>query len=430
MNIDLTPVIILIGSFLLMIAIRFPIAFAIGISSVITTMYIGLPLQMVAQNMVKGINVSALLTIPFFILAGEIMVSGGISQRLIQLSNALVGWLRGGLAMVNITASMFFGGISGSSAADAASIGTIMIPMMKKQGYEAEFATNVTMASSVQGVLVPPSHNMVIYALAAGSVSIGKLFLAGIIPGILLGASLMIYSYIVSVRKQYPKGDKFNFRYAVKTTQHSILGLLTVLIVVAGVVTGAFTVTESAAVASLYAFVLSYFVYKEMSLQEFWQVLGRTVKTLAIVLILISTSSAFGWLLAYLKVPALVVASIASLTSNPIVVLLILNVILLILGTLMDMAAIILITTPILLPVATSIGVDPVHFGVIMMLNLGIGLLTPPVGTTLFIGSAISGIKIERLSRTLLPFYLVMIGVLLLITYVPAIVMFIPRLLS
>ncbi len=421
---------LLLGVFFLLILFRTPIAFAIGFSSLMTTLYLGLPVGMVVQNMVKGINVFALMAVPFFILAGEIMGSGGISDRLIKLSNACVGWMRGGLAMVNIMASMFFGGISGSSAADTSSIGAIMIPMMKKQGYDAEFATNVTMASSVQGMLIPPSHNMVIYSLAAGGVSVGALFMAGMVPGILLGVALMIFSYIMSVVRKYPIGESFSIKNLLITLKGSILGLGTVLIVVVGVITGIFTATESAAIAVVYSFILTFFIYREIPLKEFWNILSRSLKTLSIVMILIGTSSAFGYLLAYLKVPALIAQVIFAISTNKIVVLLVMNVFMLFLGMIMDMSSIILIATPILLPIAVQVGVDPIHFGAVMILNLGIGVITPPVGSTLFIGSAISGVKIERLSVTLLPFYAVMFIVLMLITYVPQVVMTIPTMLG
>lgn len=418
---------ILVGLFLIMILFRFPIAYAIGISTVFAILYLGLPLQQIVQNMVGGVNKFTLMAVPFFIIAGEIMGAGGISNRLIKFSNALVGWLRGGLAMVNILASMFFGGISGSSAADTASIGSILIPMMKKQGYDAEFSTNVTMASSVQGILIPPSHNMVIFAMVAGGVSIGRLFLAGMIPGIILGIALMIYSLVVSIKRKYPKGDPWSWKNVGTSFAQSFLGLFTVVIVVVGVVGGIFTATESAAIAVVYSFIVTFFVYKEIPLSEFWHILTRSLKTLSIVLILISCSTAFGWVLTYLKIPGLVAEFILSVTHNKILILIMLNVMLLLLGMLMDMASIILIAAPILLPVVTMIGVDPVHFGVILVLNLGIGLITPPVGSTLFIGSAISGVKIERLSKTMLPFYLVMILVLVLITYFPSVVMTIPN---
>ncbi|QTL97194.1 TRAP transporter large permease subunit [Iocasia frigidifontis] len=421
-------IIILIGSFFIMLICRFPIAFAIGISSLLTTIYLGLPLMQIAQLMVKGVNVFTLMAVPFFIIAGELMGAGGISKRLIKLANALVGWLRGGLAMVNIVASMFFGGISGSSTADTASLGTILIPMMRGQGYDDEFSTNVTMASSVQGLLIPPSHNMVMYAMVAGSVSVGRLFLAGIVPGVILGIALMVYSYILSVKRDYPKGDSFNIKHVLKTLLDSIWGLITVLIVVFGVVSGVFTATESAAIAVIWAIFVGFFIYKELTLAKMWRVIERSLGTLAIVMILISTSQVFGWLLTYLEMPELVASAITSLTDNRYVIMLILNITMLLLGTIMDMSAIILVTTPILLPIALGIGLDPVHFGAIMILNLGIGLITPPVGGTLFVGSAVSGVPIGNLIKTLMPFFIVMIAVLLLITYIPGVVMTIPDL--
>ena len=426
---NVPAVVLLIGSFLVMIALRMPIVFAIGLSSIATTFYLDLPLQMVAQNMVKGLNVFVLLAVPFFILAGDIMASGGIADKLVAFANSLVGWMRGGLAMVNILASMFFGGISGSSAADTTAIGSLLIPMMKKKGYDEAFATSVTITGSVQGILIPPSHNMVIYALAAGGVSIGSLFLAGLVPGVLLGVALMVYSYIVSRVKNYPVGDKFNVKTLLKNFWSAGLGLGTVLIVVVGVIAGVVTATESAAIACAYAFIITFFVYRQIPLSEIVPILTRSMKTLGIVMILIGTSTAFGWLLAYLKVPALIAQAIFSFSKDPVVVLLIINLFLLFMGTLMDMSSLILITTPILLPIAKQIGVAPVHFGVIMILNLGIGLLTPPVGSTLFLGSAISGVSIERITKASLPFFGVMLLVLALVTYVPSVVMFVPKLL-
>lgn len=419
---------ILVGSFFAMLICRVPIAFAIGISSVITTLYLGMPLQQIAQLMVKGVNVFTLMAVPFFIIAGELMGAGGISKRLINLSDALVGWFRGGLAMVNIVASLFFGGISGSSTADTASLGTILIPMMKEQGYDEEFATNVTMCSSVQGLLIPPSHNMVMYAMVAGGVSVGRLFMAGIVPGFVLALALAVYSYWCSIKRKYPKGAPFSVKNVLTTLADSIWGLITVLIVVVGVVSGIFTATESAAIAVVWAGIVGAVVYKELTLKKIWALLERSLGTLAIVMILISTSQVFGWLLTYLKMPELVANAIFSITDNPIAVMLILNVVMLILGTIMDMSAIILVATPILLPIATSVGIDPIHFGVIMVLNLGIGLITPPVGGTLFVGSAVSGVPIERLTKTLLPFFAVMLVALLIVTFCPSFVMWLPNL--
>lgn len=418
---------ILIGSFFIMIILRMPIAFALGISSVITALYLGLPVSVIFQQIMGGMNIFALMAVPFFILAGEIMSQGGIALRLVSLSNVLIGRVRGGLGMVNILASMFFGGISGSSVADTSSIGAVLIPMMKEQGYDADFATTVTIASSVQGILIPPSHNMIIYSLVAGGVSVAGLFLAGLIPGIVLGLALMVYSYWVSVKRNYPRGEPVRFKAAIRAVRDSFLGLLTVLIVVVGVVAGVFTATESAAIAAVYAFVITFFVMREIPLRQFASILKNSLKILSVVFILIGTSSAFGWLMTYLNIPRVIISSVIGFSSNPVIILIILNVIMLFLGTFMDMSALILISTPILLPIATSAGMHPIHFGVVMMLNLGIGLLTPPVGGTLFVGSAIGKISIEKLSIAMLPFYAVMIAVLLLITYVPQLVMFLPN---
>lgn len=424
---DVTAVVLLLGSFFLLILMRMPIAFALGFSSFLTAWYLGIPLLMITQSIVGGINVFVLLAVPFFILAGEIMSQGGISNRLVELSKALVGRFRGGLAMVNIQASMFFGGISGSSVADTSSIGSVMIPMMKKNGYEADFATAVTVASSVQGVLIPPSHNIILYALVAGGgISIGQLFLAGIVPGVFLGLALMVFSYIMAVKRKYPKGESYSFKATLIALRDSILGLFTVMIVVVGVIAGIFTATEAAAIAVVYAFIITFFVYREVPFKQMGSILKNTLGTISIVLILIGTSGAFGWLMNYLNVTTVIGDGLLGVSDNKIVILLLVNLILLVLGTFMDMAALILLITPVLLPVVTSVGMDPVHFGVVMMLNLGIGLLTPPVGGTLFVGSAIGGVSIEKLSITMLPFYGVMILVLLIITFIPEIVMFIP----
>ncbi len=422
-----TAIVLLLVLFFLFIALSFPIAYAIGIAAVIGMMYMKLNLQQVVQLMVKGVFSFSLMAVPFFILAGELMGEGGISDKLIGLSDSIVGWMRGGLAMVNIVASMFFGGISGSSAADCASLGTILIPMMVEQGYDDDFAANVTMTSSVQGILIPPSHNMVIYATVAGSVSIGRLFIAGYAPGILLGVALMIYSYYISVKKQYPKGDRFNLKHFLKTFIDAFWGLLTVLIVVVGVVVGIFTATESAAIAVVWAIICGAFIYRKLTFKGFWKVLERALNTLAIVLILIATSSAFSWCLTYLKVPMIIANAILSVTTNKFLILLLMNIIMLIFGTMMDMSCNILLLTPILLPIAQKVGVDPVQFGCIMILNLGIGLVTPPVGSTLFIGSAISKVSIERLGKTLIPFFIVMLIVLGIVTYWPAFTMTLPN---
>ncbi|MDD6845043.1 MAG: TRAP transporter large permease [Clostridia bacterium] len=428
MTTQTTAIIILLVSFLIMIFLRFPIAYAVAISSLLCLAYQGINFNILCQYMVKGISSFSLMAVPFFITMGCLMGSGGISSKLIELANACVGWMTGGMAMVNIVASYFFGGISGSAAADTASLGTILIPMMVDQGYDDDFSTAVTITSSCEGLLVPPSHNMVIYAMSAGGISVGSLFLAGYIPGALLALSLMIGSYIISKRRHYPKGEKFSFMNLLKQFAVSFWALAAIIIVVVGVVGGWFTATESAAIAVIYSLIVSVFIYKGLTWKGVWKVIDQCIDTLSIVLILIATSSVFGYCLTYLHVPDKAANLIIGLTSNPILIALLLNLILLVLGCIMDMAPIILIATPILLPIAKSIGIDPIQFGVMMILNCGIGLLTPPVGSVLFIGSAVGKCKMERVVKATLPFYLCMIAVLLLITFVPQISMFLPNL--
>ena len=420
--------IVLLGSFLLMIFLRFPIAYAVGLSTVFCMLSMGQPLVTLVQQMVKGVWSFSLMAVPFFITMGVLMGTGGISDKLIALANALVGWMRGGLAMVNIVASYFFGGISGSAAADTASLGSILIPMMVDQGYDADFSTAVTITSSCEGLLVPPSHNMVIYATTAGGISVGALFMAGYIPGAILAGALMVGSYIISVRRHYPKGEKFSIRNFIRQLGTSIWALAAILIVVVGVVGGVFTATESAAIAVIYSLFVSVFIYKGLNWKGVWKALENCIDTLAIVLILIATSAAFGNCLTLLHVPAKAANLITSVSSNPVVIALLLNVILLVLGMIMDMAPIILIATPILLPVATAIGIHPVQFGIMIVLNCGIGLLTPPVGAVLFIGSAVAKLPMEKVVKATLPFYICMLIALLLITFVPQISLWLPQL--
>lgn len=421
-------VIVLLGSFFIMILLRFPIAYAVGLASVLCLMVQGSSLTTLCQHMVKGISSFSLMAVPFFITMGILMGTGGISEKLIALADGCVGWMRGGMAMVNIVASYFFGGISGSASADTASIGSIMIPMMVEQGYDDDFSTAVTITSSCEGLLVPPSHNMVIYAMSAGGVSVGSLFLAGYIPGALLALSLMVGSYIISVKRNYPKGAPFSIKNLLKQISVSFWALAAVIIVVVGVVGGMFTATESAAIAVIYSLIVSVYIYKGLDWKGVWNALGDCVGTLSIVLILIATSSVFGFCLTTLHVPDIVAEAITSISTSPIIIALLINLILLFLGCIMDMAPIILITTPILLPIAKEIGINPVQFGIMMVLNCGIGLLTPPVGAVLFIGSAVSKVPMERVVKATLPFYVCMIVTLMLITYVPWFSMFLPTL--
>ncbi len=426
MSMETLATTVLIVSFLVMIVLRFPIAYAVAFSSVICLTVQGLPLTTVCQQMVKGVSSFSLMAVPFFITMGALMGSGGISEKLIAFADACVGWMRGGLAMVNVLDSYFFGGISGSAAADTASLGSILIPMMVDQGYEDDFSAAMTITSSVEGLLVPPSHNMVIYASAAGGISVGSLFLAGYLPGALLAASLMVGGYIISVKRNYPRGSKFSIKNLFKQFKISIWALMNILIVMVGVVMGLFTATESAAIAVIYSLIVSLYIYKGLDWKGVWKVLEECIDTLSIVMILIATSSVFGYCLTTLHVPDKAAAAIMGVTDNPILLALLINLILLVLGCIMDMAPIILIATPILLPIATSIGIDPVQFGIMVILNCGIGLLTPPVGSVLFIGSAVSGVKMERLVKATLPFYLCMLVALLLVTFIPAISLGIP----
>ncbi|MDY0289265.1 MAG: TRAP transporter large permease [Sphaerochaeta sp.] len=425
---DTQAILILLGSFAVLIVGGIHIAYAMIGSAILTILFSKISLIVVVTTLIDGINGFTFLAIPFFVLAGEIMAQGGISDRLIKLSNALVGWMRGGLAMVNIVASVFFGGISGSATADTASLGSILIPMMKKNGYDVEFSTAVTMASSIEGLLIPPSHNMIIYAMAAGGLSIGKLFLGGLVPGLFLALSLMIFSLFISIRRKYPKGDPFSIKEVLISFKESIWALMTVLIVIFGVISGVFTATESAAIATLWAFFVTFFVYKEIRIQAFGGILKKALRVLANILILIAAAGTFGFVVAYLQIPTFISQAILGLTTNKIAILLLVNLVLLMLGMIMGMASIIVIMTPILLPIVTQLGVDPIQFGAIMILNCGIGLITPPVGGVLFVGSGISGVKIERLTKEMLPFYLVLLIVLLVVTFVPQVTMFFPNL--
>ena len=425
---DSIAIAILLITFFTLIIVKCPITFAMVISTSFSMLYLDIPVMTMAQQMCKQLNSFTLLAIPFFILMGELMAAGGISNRLLKFANMCVGRMTGGLAHVNVLASMLFGGISGSAIADVSSLGVLEIPMMTEAGYKKEFAAAVTVASSCQGLIIPPSHNMVLYAMVAGGVSVGKLFCAGYLPGILLGLALMICCYIISKKNQYGKGEKVTFKEALSVTKDTILAMLAMVIVIAGVSAGIFTTTESAAIACLYCAVIGLFVYKEMKIKDLPAILGKTVKTLAMIYGLIAAAGAFGWMMTYLQIPSLATKLLLGISENKYVILLLINLILLVMGCFMDLAPLVLIMTPILLPVVKSFGMDPVQFGVMMMLNLGIGLCTPPVGTCLFTCCAIADLKIERVSKALIPLYLPMVVVLLMVTYIPAITMFLPNL--
>lgn len=422
---------VLLFTLAILLALGMPVAFAVGLSAVAGALWIDLPLEALMIQITSGVNKFTLLAIPFFILAGAIMAEGGIARRLVNFAYVFVGFIRGGLSLVNIVASTFFGAISGSSVADTASIGSVMIPEMEKKGYPREYAAAVTASGSVQAILIPPSHNSVIYSLAAGgTVSIATLFIAGVLPGLLLGVSLMVLCLCFARKRGYPKGDKIPFRQALKIMLDALWGLMTVVIILGGILSGIFTATESAAVACLWAFFVTMFIYRDYKWNELPKLMCRTVKTVTIVMILIGFAAAFGAVMTYMQLPTRITGFFTSLSDNKYVILMYLNIMLLLIGTLMDMAPIILILTPVLLPVTNSLGIDPVHFGMIMMVNLGIGLITPPVGSVLFVASAVSKQKIETVVRAMLPFYGMLLLVLGMVTYIPAISLWLPRVLG
>lgn len=420
---------ILVFTLGIMLAIGVPVAYAVGISAIIGAWYIDIPLEAVMIQLTSGVNKFSLLAIPFFILAGAIMAEGGIARRLVNFAYIFVGFIRGGLSLVNIVASTFFGAISGSSVADTASIGSVMIPEMDKKGYPRDFAAAVTASGSVQAILTPPSHNSVIYSLATGgTVSIAALFIAGILPGLLLSLSLMVMCVAFAHKRGYPKGERVPFRQALKIFVDTLWGLMTVVIIMGGILSGIFTATESAAIACLWAFFVTMFIYRDYKWSELPKLMFRTVKTVTIVMILIGFAAAFGAVMTYMQLPMRITEAFTSISDNKYVILMCINIMLLLIGTLMDMAPLILILTPVLLPVTNALGIDPVHFGMIMLVNLGIGLITPPVGSVLFVASAMSKQKIEQVVKAMLPFYLVLFLVLMLVTYIPAISLFLPKL--
>ncbi|MBU3099567.1 MULTISPECIES: TRAP transporter large permease [Clostridium] len=430
MDTNTIAIIILLGVFFGLLLVKVPITFSLGLSAVTTAIFLQIPLMSIVQQIAKGISSFSLITIPFFILAGEIMGQGGISTRLVNFSRVIVGRIRGGLAMVDVLACLFFGGLSGSSVADTTSIGSIMIPMMEKEGYDKDFAVCVTVASATQGVLVPPSHNLILFSLAAGGVSISSLFLAGIVPGIFLGLSVMVFSYFMALKRKYPVSEKIPFKQKLYMLKDGILGLFTAVIIMGGIMTGICTATESAALATVYAFIITFFVYKDVPLSRMGSILRKSLKTISMVMGLIAASAAFGWMIAMVQLPELVTNALIAVSDNRVVIFLLINLILLGLGMIMDMAPLILIATPILLPVVVKFGMDPIQFGIVLMLNLGIGLLTPPVGSTLFVGCSIGNISIEKVTKALFPFYGVMIAVLLVLTFVPGLSLMLPHMFS
>ncbi|MEP1610301.1 MAG: TRAP transporter large permease [Roseobacter sp.] len=419
---------VLLGAFAFCVIIGTPVAFALGISAIAAFWFEGLPLMIGFQRIVSGINVFALMAIPFFIFAGELMFHGGIAMRLVRFASAAVGAVRGGLGIVNVFSSMLFGGISGSAIADISALGSILVPVMKEKGYDADYAVNVTVTSSIAGIIIPPSHNMIIFAIAAGGgISISKLFLAGVVPGILMCSCLALAAYLVAVKRGY-KAEKFPGWTALTMAFFgAIPGLMTAVIIVGGVLSGIFTVTESGAFGAIYAFIVTLLVYRSITWSNFKIAVSQAVKTTAMVMILIACAGAFAYMLTFYRVPNQMVDLLTGITDNPILILLMINLVLLVLGMIMDMAALILICTPIFLPVANSLGIDPLQFGMILLVNLGLGLCTPPVGSCLFVGCAVGKLPMEKAVRTIWPFYIAIFIALMLITFVPAISLTLPN---
>ena len=419
---------VLIGSFMLLMVLGVPIAFSLGLAALVGALYIDIPLDAVMIQIASGVNKFSLLAIPFFVLAGAIMAEGGMARRLVAFAGVLIGFVRGGLSLVNILASTFFGAISGSSVADTASVGTVLIPEMEKKGYPREFATAVTISGSVQAILIPPSHNAVLYSLAAGgTVSIAALFMAGVLPGLLMGLTLSVLCLYKAKKHGYPKGEVIPLKQALKICGEAMWGLMTMVIILGGILSGVFTANESASIAVVWAFFVTMFIYRDYRWSDLPKLMHRTVKTVTIVMILIGFAAAFGYIMTLMMIPLRVTSFLTELSDNKYVILALINVLLIVLGTLMDMSPLILILTPILLPVVKMMGVDPVHFGMIMMVNLGIGLITPPVGTVLFVGSAIAKLKIGVVSKALMPFFVALFVVLLMVTYLPWLSLWLPR---
>ncbi len=420
---------VLFGTFVVLLLIGTPVAFCLGVASLATVLTMGIPPLIVFQRMNSGVSVFALMAIPFFIFAGELMVRGDIARRLVALAGSLVGHFRGGLGQVNIAASVLFGGVSGSAAADASAIGGLMIPQMKARGYDVDFAVNITVVGSIIALMIPPSHNLIIYSISAGGqISIADLFTAGIVPGLILALALMVAARFVAMRRGYPTETFPGWAMVATLFVTAVPGLILIAIIFGGVRSGVFTASESSCIAVVYALLVTVLAYRTMRWREFSEAVLSSVRTTAMVLLVIASAAAFGWLLAYLKVPTMLVAYMKGISENPVAILLMINVMLLVLGTFMDMSPLIVITTPIFLPVATAFGVDPVHFGIILILNLGIGLCTPPVGAVLFVGCAVGKISIWQAMRTIWPFYIAAVATLLLVTYIPVLSLGLPAL--
>ncbi len=426
-------ILIVVGTLLVCFALGVPIAYALGLGALAGAYWIGIPPEAVMLQVSSGVSKFAMLTIPFFVLAGAIMAEGGMARRLVAFANVLVGLVRvrGGLSAVNVLATTFLSGISGSAVADTSAIGSVMIPQMERTGYPRVFATNVTISASVQALLVPPSHNAVIYSLATGgTISIISLFMAGVMPGLLLGASLVVLCLVLAYRNGHPRGETVPLREAVRIAVDALWGLVTLAIILGGILGGIFTAIEAGAVACIWAFFVTMFIYRDYRWRDLPELIHRTTRTVAMVMTLIAFASSVGYVMALMQVPARVTALLLTLSSDKNVILFLINILLLVLGCLLDMAPSILIVTPILLPVVMKFGVDPVHFGMIMLLNLGIGLCHPPVGAILFVGCAVGRVTIEQVVREIWPFYGVMFFVLMLVTYIPSVSLWLPRMLG
>jgi tripartite ATP-independent transporter DctM subunit len=424
---------VLLLTMLFCFAIGVPIAYALALAAIAGAFWIGIPLEAVMLKISDGVSKVAMLTIPFFVLAGAIMAEGGMARRLVAFADVLVGLVRvrGGLSVVNVLATTLLSGISGSAVADTSAIGSVMIPQMEKSGFPRVFATNVTITASVQALLVPPSHNAVIYSLATGgTISIISLFMAGVVPGLLLGVSIIILCLVIAYRDDHPRGHAVPLREGLKIAIEAAWGLVTLVIILGGILGGIFTAIEAGAVACVWAFFVTMFIYRDYRWRDLPALVHRTLRTVAMVMTLIACASSVGYVMALTQMPAKVTAFFLSISSDKNVILFLINILLLVLGCLVDMAPSILICTPILLPVMMNFGVDPVHFGMIMMLNLGIGLCHPPVGAILFVGCAVGRVKIEEVMRTIWPFYGVMFVVLMLVTYLPTVSLWLPRLLG
>jgi tripartite ATP-independent transporter DctM subunit len=423
---------VLCVSFVLFLLIRMPVALALAASSIATLAYLKIPIIVVAQQTIQGVNVFSLLAIPFFILTGQILGEGGLAERIIRFTNLFVGRLPGGLSVVNSVACMFFGNLSGSAAADTSAIGSVMIPIMQRKGYSAEYAVGVTISSAIQGVIVPPSHNLVLYSIVAagiaGGISVARLFMAGVVPGFVLLATLITVGLIISWARGYPKGDPVERREIPGIVLHGLLSLTPAVIILGSIMSGWATATEGGAIATVYSLVLAGLVYRDLKLRQLWPVLIRTFRTVLMVFFLIGTSAAFGYAMSILHLPDLITSWFLAISHQPWVILLLINILLLILGGPMDMAPMILILTPVLLPVCMKLGMDPIHFGIVLIFNAGMGLLTPPVGTVLFIGCAIGKVSVNAGTKAMMPFFLAMIVALMLITYIPALSMWLPNL--